>query len=185
MKQGASIQSQNVKANRKLEKTAHPRYSGSCGDYLDSRSEKTVVREKSWRQITRGLRAFCKNSVFQLEKQMTSIQLSKPQRVKSPAWARSDCMPRGRVSPFQVNRIRYIWDTCHSLQSTSQSRLAAFIYVIKQNQKQTLFSFLEPHCREHAFNQSQTTQWWGSAILWFGAVGRKVTMYFSRQAKCG
>lgn len=49
MKQGASIQSQNVKANRKLEKTAHPRYSGSCGDYLDSRSEKTVVREKSWR----------------------------------------------------------------------------------------------------------------------------------------
>lgn len=49
MKQGASLQSQDVKANRQLEKTALPRYSGICGDYLDSRSEETIVREKSWR----------------------------------------------------------------------------------------------------------------------------------------
>jgi len=49
------------------------------------------VLEREGLEITRGFRSFYKNSSFQSENQITGIQLSNPQRAKSPALAESDC----------------------------------------------------------------------------------------------
>lgn len=47
--------------------------------------------EREGLAVTRGFRSFYKNSSFQSENQMTGIQLSNPQRAKSPTLAEFDC----------------------------------------------------------------------------------------------
>ena len=47
--------------------------------------------EREELEIMRGFRSFYKNSSFKSEKQITGIQLSNPQRAKSPTLAQPDC----------------------------------------------------------------------------------------------
>lgn len=119
-----------------------------------------VHRVKRWEglEIMRGFRSFNKNSRFQAEKTDYRYPATQPTKGKvhppGTVWLPGCSLPRGGVSPFQVNVIDGCGTPaihCQALHRAGWLHSSAYNKARSWN-KPSLPSFSEPCCREQAFN---------------------------------